>query len=214
MHKEMAKSIAAAAGVTSPKGVVVRREELRKSEVMARPYVIKPVCEGSSVGVRIVREGDNAPPVDDGDGEFGEEVLVEEFIAGRELTVAVMGDRALAVTEICPKQGFYDYTAKYTDGRADHLVPAPVPTAITEAALDAALSAHRALGCRGVTRSDFRYDETRTGKNGGAGPLYWLEVNTQPGMTPLSLVPEQAAYLGMSFSELCGWMVEHAACDA
>jgi D-alanine-D-alanine ligase len=215
MDKVMAKRIAAAAGVTSPNGLVVRREDLCAGEVMERPYVIKPVNEGSSVGVRIVREGDNRPAVDDEAWEFGEEVLVEQFIPGRELTVSVMGDRSLAVTEIRAKVGFYDYEAKYTDGRADHLIPAPIGPKATEAALGAALAAHQALGCRGVSRSDFRYDDVdvETGRN-GMGKLYWLEVNTQPGMTPLSLVPEQAAHLGISFPELCAWMVENAACDA
>jgi D-alanine-D-alanine ligase len=210
MDKPMAKSIVGAAGVTSPKGMIVKREEFAGGDVMARPYVIKPPNEGSSVGVRILREGDNKPAIDDATWEFGEEVLVEEFIPGRELTVSVMGDRALAVTEIRAIQGFYDYDAKYTDGKADHLVPAPLEDETTEAVLDAALTAHQALGCRGVTRSDFRYDDT----NGAKGRLYWLEINTQPGMTPLSLVPEQAAHLGISFLELCAWMVENAACDS
>ena len=215
MNKVMAKRVAAAAGVISPNGLIVRREELRKREVMARPYVIKPPNQGSSVGVHIVHEGDNRPTVDDEAWEFGDEVLVEQFIPGRELTVSVMGERALAVTEIQAKQGFYDYDAKYTDGRADHLVPAPIGVEATEAALAAAFAAHQALGCRGVSRSDFRYDDTGLeAKQNGMGKLYWLEVNTQPGMTPLSLVPEQAAHLGISFTELCAWMVENAACDS
>ncbi|MEE8499563.1 MAG: D-alanine--D-alanine ligase [Kiloniellales bacterium] len=215
MNKVMAKRVAAAAGVISPSGLIVRREELRKREVMARPYVIKPPNQGSSVGVHIVHEGDNRPTVDDETWEFGDEVLVEQFIPGRELTVSVMGERALAVTEIQAKQGFYDYDAKYTDGRADHLVPAPIGAEATEAALAAAFAAHQALGCRGVSRSDFRYDDTGLeAKQNGMGKLYWLEVNTQPGMTPLSLVPEQAAHLGISFTELCAWMVENAACDS
>ncbi len=210
MDKPTAKSIVAAAGIVSPKGIVVRREAFASGDVMERPYVIKPINEGSSVGVRIVGEGDNKPAIDDEGWEFGEDVLVEEFIPGRELTVSVMGDRALAVTEIQTKKGFYDYTAKYTDGRSNHLVPAPLEPDVTEAALGAALSAHQALGCRGVSRSDFRYDDT----NGAKGRLYWLEINTQPGMTPLSLVPEQAAHLGISFPDLCAWMVENAACDS
>ncbi|MFQ6017890.1 MAG: D-alanine--D-alanine ligase [Kiloniellaceae bacterium] len=214
MNKQMAKGIVAAAGVISPEGIVVRREALLEGKVMERPYVVKPVREGSSVGVRIVKEGDNAPPIDDAAWAFGDEVLVERYIAGRELTVAVMGDRALAVTEIRPKQGFYDYDAKYTDGRAAHLIPAPVAPSVSEAAMSAAVAAHRALGCRGVTRADFRYDDSGLGPDQGAPDrLYFLEVNTQPGMTPLSLVPEQAAHLGMSFAELCTWMVENAACD-
>jgi D-alanine-D-alanine ligase len=213
MDKVTAKRVVAAAGVTSPQGLVVRREELRESEPIARPYVIKPVNEGSSVGVRIVREGDNRPVVDDAAWGFGEEVLIEPFIPGRELTVSVMGDRALAVTDIQAKVGFYDYEAKYTDGRAIHVIPAEIGPEATQAALEAALAAHQALGCRGVSRSDFRYDDTQI-KNGGIGELYWLEVNTQPGMTPLSLVPEQAAHLGISFPEICAWMVENAACDS
>jgi len=213
MDKQMTKHLVAAQGVTSPEGIVVRREDLMKGQVMDPPYVVKPLREGSSVGVRIVREGDNRPSFEDADWTFGEELLVERFIPGRELTVSVMGDRALAVTEIRPREGFYDYTAKYTDGRADHLIPAPVPGSVAAAAMDAARAAHRALGCRGVSRSDFRYDDTKV-KNGEAGGLYFLEVNTQPGMTPLSLVPEQAAHLGMSFAELCTWMVENAACDS
>ena len=213
MDKVTAKRVVAAAGVTSPQGLVVRREELRESEPIARPYVIKPINEGSSVGVRIVREGDNRPAVDDAAWGFGDEVLIEPFIPGRELTVSVMGDRALAVTDIQAKVGFYDYEAKYTDGRAIHVIPAEIGPKATQAALEAALAAHQALGCRGVSRSDFRYDDTQI-KNGGMGELYWLEVNTQPGMTPLSLVPEQAAHLGISFPEICAWMVENAACDS
>jgi D-alanine-D-alanine ligase len=213
MDKVAAKRVVAAAGVTSPRGLVVHRAELREREPIARPYVIKPINEGSSVGVRIVREGDNRPAVDDAAWGFGEEVLIEPFIPGRELTVSVMGDRALAVTDIQAKSGFYDYEAKYTDGRAIHVIPAEIGPKATQAALDAALAAHQALGCRGVSRSDFRYDDTQI-ENGGMGELYWLEVNTQPGMTPLSLVPEQAAHLGISFPEICAWMVENAACDS
>ena len=213
MDKVTAKRVVAAAGVASPQGLVVHRAELREREPIARPYVIKPINEGSSVGVRIVREGDNRPAVDDAAWGFGEEVLIEPFIPGRELTVSVMGDRALAVTDIQAKSGFYDYEAKYTDGRAIHVIPAEIGPKATQAALDAALAAHQALGCRGVSRSDFRYDDTQV-ENGGMGELYWLEVNTQPGMTPLSLVPEQAAHLGISFPEICAWMVENAACDS
>jgi D-alanine-D-alanine ligase len=192
---------------------VVRREELRDREPMERPFVIKPINEGSSVGVCIVRENDNRLAVDAAEWGLDEKVLIEPFIPGRELTVAVMGDRALAVTEIQAKTGFYDYDAKYTDGRAVHVVPAEIGPEATQAALDAALAAHRALGCRGVSRSDFRYDDTRV-ENGEMGEMYWLEVNTQPGMTPLSLVPEQAAHLGISFPEICAWMVENATCDS
>jgi D-alanine-D-alanine ligase len=213
MDKVVAKRVVATAGVVSPQGLVIRRDELREREPIPRPYVIKPPNEGSSVGVRIVRAGDNRPAVDDAAWEFGENVLIEPFIPGRELTVAVMGDRALAVTEIQAKVGFYDYDAKYTDGRAVHVIPAEIGPDATQAALDASVAAHQALGCRGVSRSDFRYDDTQI-EGGGMGELYWLEVNTQPGMTPLSLVPEQAAHLGISFSEICAWMVENATCDS
>jgi D-alanine-D-alanine ligase len=177
---------------------------------MARPFVVKPTAEGSSVGVRIVRKGDNLPPLGSSGWQFGAEVLVERYIPGRELTVAVMGGEALAVTELRPHAGFYDYEAKYTEGKTDHIVPAQVPPAVGEAAKHMAVAAHTALGCRGITRSDFRYDDTRSGLDG----LYLLEVNTQPGMTPLSLVPEQAAHRGIPFPDLMAWMVEHAQCDA
>ncbi|RMD60822.1 MAG: D-alanine--D-alanine ligase [Alphaproteobacteria bacterium] len=215
MDKQMTKRIAAAAGVVSPEGRVVPVEEVLAGDVMARPYVVKPVHEGSSVGVHIVREGDNTPPLDARGWRFGTKVLVEKFIPGRELTVGVMGARALAVTEIRPREGFYDYQSKYTDGRAEHLIPAPVPAQVAEAAMAAAVAAHRALGCRGVTRSDFRYDDTGAVEGDPVRErLYFLEINTQPGMTPLSLVPEQAAHVGLSFVELCSWMVENATCDS
>jgi D-alanine-D-alanine ligase len=208
MDKPMAKQLFAAAAIPCPDGRIVRREELANGPVIDPPYVIKPVNEGSSVGVHIVREGDNRPPLDD--WPFGETVLVENYIPGRELTVAVMGDRALGVTELRPNEGFYDYAAKYEEGRTTHLCPAPISDEIADLAMDYALRAHAALGCRGVSRSDFRYDDT----GGEPGDLYMLEINTQPGMTPLSLVPEQAAYTGVSFSELVSWMVENAECDA
>ena len=175
---------------------------------------MKPVREGSSVGVRIVRDGDNQPPISVSGWEPETDLLVEPFIAGRELTVSVMGDRALAVTEIRPLgEGFYDYDAKYSEDSqvaAVHVLPAEVPKVIYDGAMSAALAAHQALGCRGVSRSDFRYDDTGT----APGSLYYLETNTQPGMTSTSLVPEQARYLGISFSDLCAWMVENAACDS
>ena len=208
MDKPVAKRLFAAAAIPCPDGRIVRREELANGAVIDPPYVIKPVNEGSSVGVHIVREGDNRPPLDD--WPYGETVLVESYIPGRELTVAVMGDRALGVTELQPHDGFYDYAAKYEEGRTTHLCPAPVPEEIAELAMDYALKAHDALGCRGVSRADFRYDDT----GGEPGDLYMLEINTQPGMTPLSLVPEQAAYKGVGFAELVSWMVENAACDA
>jgi D-alanine-D-alanine ligase len=169
------------------------------------------VNEGSSVGVEIMREGGNRRAAVAAAWTFGPEAMVEEYIPGRELTVAVMGERALAVTEITAANGdFYDYEAKYADGGSRHVVPAAIHPEIYSRALDVALAAHRALGCRGATRSDFRYDDTK----GEPGRLVLLEVNTQPGLTPTSLLPEQAAHLGMSFPQLCAWMVEHAACRA
>jgi D-alanine-D-alanine ligase len=208
MNKPMAKSLVAAAGITCPDGMVVTAESLANGDPMPRPYVVKPIAEGSSVGVHIIHVGDNRAPLGDRSWQFGEEVLVEKYIEGRELTVTVMGDRALEVTELRPTVDFYDYEAKYTDGVTEHLVPAPINPTIREQALAAALSAHQLLSCRGVTRSDFRYDDT----GGEPGRLYYLETNTQPGMTALSLVPEQAAQIGISFPQLCAWMVENASC--
>lgn len=208
MDKAMAKKLFEAEGIPCPAGEVVSMERLRAGGVMEPPYVIKPVDEGSSVGVHIVQPGDNDLPLDDLPSD--RPVLVEKYIAGRELTVSVMGDRALAVTELRPHQGFYDYTAKYTDGKTTHLCPAPVSDEVAQKAMDYAVTAHRALGCRGVSRADFRYDDTQK----DPGDLYMLEVNTQPGMTPLSLVPEQAAHAGISFEDLMDWMVENAACDS
>ena len=209
MDKAMAKRVFAAAGITCPAGRVIDPSELMAGDPLPRPYVVKPNSEGSSVGVRIVQKGDNLPPPEECGWHVGQPLLVEPYIAGRELTVGVMGDRPLAVTELRPKAGFYDYAAKYTEGKTEHLVPAPVHGSILRQALDAALAAHRALGCRGVSRSDFRYDDTA----GEPGKLYLLEVNTQPGMTPLSLVPEQAKHLGIPFPQLVAWMVENAKCD-
>lgn len=208
MDKAMAKKLFEAEGIPCPPGEVVAIEELRAGHVMDPPYVVKPNDEGSSVGVHVVQPGDNALPLDD--LEAGRPVLVEKYIAGRELTVSVMGDRALAVTELRPHQGFYDYTAKYTDGKTTHLCPAPISDEVAQKAMDFAVTAHKALGCRGVSRADFRYDDTQK----DPGDLYMLEVNTQPGMTPLSLVPEQAAHAGISFEDLMDWMVENAACDS
>jgi D-alanine-D-alanine ligase len=208
MDKTVAKRLFESAGLRCPAGQLVHRSAVQAGDVLARPYVVKPNNEGSSVGVTIVRQGDNALPFSGIDWPFGDQVLVEPYIPGRELTVGVMGERPLAVTELRPRQGFYDYTAKYTEGRTEHLVPAPLPPAVYEAALQSALTAHKVLGCRGVSRADFRYDDSKDNPSG----LYLLEVNTQPGMTPLSLVPEQARYLGISFSELVGWIAEQARC--
>jgi D-alanine-D-alanine ligase len=208
MNKAMAKRLFASAGLRSPEGHLTTIDALQNgAPPMAPPYVVKPNNEGSSVGVRIVREADERP-IDRNDWPFGPEVLVERYIPGRELTVAVLDDRPLTVTEVRPRDGFYDYHAKYTEDEAVHLIPAPIPEELSEQALAAALTAHRVLGCRGVSRADFRYDESEP------DGLYLLEVNTQPGMTPLSLVPEQAAHVGIEFDDLVERLVEAAQCDA
>jgi D-alanine-D-alanine ligase len=209
MDKPSAKRIATAAGVRAPKGRVVTRAELSAGDPIPRPYIVKPVAEGSTVGVRIVTDRGNAPVLGD-DWTFGESALVEEYIRGRELTVGVMGDRALGVTEIRFKGGVFDFTAKYTPGHAEHLLPAPVPPDVYEEAKRMALIAHQSIGCSGVSRSDFRYDDSKPGTEG----LYFLEINTQPGFTPISLVPEQAQREGISFGALCKWLVENAQCHA
>ncbi len=208
MDKPTAKRLFAAEGIRCPEGVVLPLAQAHTA--MAAPYVVKPAAEGSSVGVVIVREGDNAAPLELNDWTFGGDVLIERYVPGRELTVGVMDDRALAVTELRPRQGFYNYEAKYTEGKTEHLLPAPVPEVVAQQAMDWALAAHRALGCRGATRCDFRYDDTADGTAG----LYLLEINTQPGLTPLSLLPEQAAHIGIDFPALCAWMVEAAQCDS
>jgi D-alanine-D-alanine ligase len=177
---------------------------------MEPPYVVKPVNEGSSVGVFVIRQGDNRPPGELGSERWtlGEEVMVEKFVPGRELTVAVLGGQALAVTEIVPRAKFYDYEAKYGEGGSEHIIPAPVPQEIYDEAKRIALLAHQSLGCRGVSRTDIRFDDSKK-----PGRLIVLEVNTQPGMTPTSLTPEQAAFMGMNYAQLCSWMVEDASCD-
>lgn len=208
MDKAMTKRVLETAGVRSPKGLVLTRGEITGgAHPMPAPYIVKPVDEGSTVGVTLVREGQNSPV---GDAwTFGERALVEEFIRGRELTVGVMGDRALAVTEIVFEAQVYDYTAKYSAGHAVHTIPAAIPDAVAEEAKRLAVVAHQTLGCRGVSRSDFRWDDSRPGTDG----LYFLEINNQPGMTPLSLVPEQAAHVGISYGALVGWLVENASCQ-
>jgi D-alanine-D-alanine ligase len=177
---------------------------------MEPPYVVKPVNEGSSVGVFIIRKGDNRPPGELGSDSWtlADEVMVEEFVPGRELTVAVMGGKALGVTEIVPKTAFYDYEAKYAAGGSMHVLPAQVSASVAGDAMRLAERAHVALGCRGVSRSDFRFDDTQ-----GNARLILLETNTQPGMTPTSLVPEQAAHNGMDFGALVRWIIEDATCD-
>ena len=208
MDKPKAKRIFAQEGLRCSPGRVVNREDTLHGDPYEPPFVVKPTNEGSSIGVHIVRSGDNYRPIAE-NWAYGDEVLVEPFIPGRELTVAVMDGEALCVTEITSDHGFYDYDAKYAAGGSVHLVPAPLPDEITTEALDMASRAHAVLGCRGVSRSDFRYDDTEA----DPGELYLLEINTQPGMTPTSLVPEQAAYRGISFPELVSRMVEDARCD-
>jgi D-alanine-D-alanine ligase len=213
MHKVRAKETMRAAGVPVPEGKVVARREAAKAHVLPRPYVLKPVAEGSSVGVFIVREDHQHPPqeLNDPGWAFGEALLAERFIPGRELTCAVMGDRALGVIEIVPAEAltFYNYEAKYAQGGSRHLLPAPISPNVYQLVQKLALTAHNALGCRGVSRADFRFDDTP----GGSGEVVCLEVNTQPGMTATSLVPELAAHAGLSFAELVSWMVEEASCN-
>lgn len=208
MDKQRAKATLEAAGIPCPEGFIANRFEAAKSHAMKPPYVAKPNAQGSSVGVHIVLEGANRPPADLGadDWGMGDEVLIERYIPGRELTVAVMGDRPLAVTEIIVNTEFYDYEAKYSAGGSTHILPAPVPEAIAEQAKFLAVKAHQALGCMGMTRSDFRYDES------AKQPLWLLEINTQPGMTSTSLAPEQASYCGIVFEDLVEWMAENASC--
>jgi D-alanine-D-alanine ligase len=209
IDKELTKMVLVPHGIRMPEGRIVESEALFQADPMPRPYVLKPVNEGSSVGVAIVTaQGNYGDPISrDSKGPWQEfeRLLAEPFIRGRELTAAVLGDEALAVTELRPKSGFYDYDAKYTDGLTEHVCPADIPDEIRDAALDMALRAHQLLGCRGASRSDFRWDDSQ-----GIDGLYLLEVNTQPGMTPLSLVPEQAKYRGMSYPELVQRIVEEA----
>jgi D-alanine-D-alanine ligase len=211
MNKQAAKVAMIAAGVPVPEGRVVSRAEAAKGHVLPRPYVLKPVSEGSSVGVFIVTEEHTHPPQEltRPDWSFGEELLAERFIPGLELTCAVLGDEALDVIEIEAATRFYDYEAKYAPGGSRHILPARISPDIYERVRKLSLAAHRALGCRGVTRADFRFDN----RAGGTGELACLEVNTQPGMNETSLVPELAAYNGMTFGELVKWMAEDASLD-
>jgi D-alanine-D-alanine ligase len=211
MDKEAAKALFASAGLPIASGRIVSVAELEAADPLPLPYVVKPVNEGSSVGVEVVRGGDNRRADIARGWTFGPGVMVEEYIPGRELTVSVLNDRALAVTEICAVAGtFYDYESKYADGGSHHIIPANVHPDAYARAMEMAVAAHRAIGCRGATRCDFRYDDSA----GEPGRLVLLEINTQPGLTPTSLLPEQAAYCGMSFQQLCAWMVENAACRA
>jgi len=211
MDKEKSKAVLRAAGVKVPGGGLYDRHEVASRHVIDPPYIIKPNAEGSSVGVFLVPEGANGPQAEVGYPEwpYGEQVMVEPFIPGKELAVTVLGEksgpRALTVTDITPTKGFYDYEAKYAPGGSVHVLPAVLPPHVFEAALRQSELAHAAMGCRGVSRSDFRYDDVND-------VLVLLEVNTQPGMTPTSLAPEQAAHTGMSYEDLVRWMVEDASC--
>ena len=208
MDKDAAKAVFMAADLPVARGRTLSLADLAGGHPLALPYVLKPLNEGSSVGVSIMRAGGPSLAQVLRQWRWGPRAMVEEFIPGRELTVGVLADRALAVTEIVATAGFYDYDAKYRAGGSTHIVPAPIPPEVGARAMAIAVAAQHALGCRGATRADFRYDDTA----GGPGRLVLLEVNTQPGMTATSLLPEQAAMVGMSFELLCGWMVEHASC--
>ena len=209
IDKELTKHALVPHGIPMPGGRIVRSEDLYQGDPLARPYVLKPVNEGSSVGVAIVTAESNygSPIRRDAEGPWQrfETLLAEPYIRGRELTAAVLGDRALMVTELVPKSGFYDFDAKYTEGMTEHVCPAQIPPEITQLCLDYALKAHRLLGCRGTSRSDFRWDDEQ-----GVEGLFLLETNTQPGMTPLSLVPEQARHCGIEYGELVEIIIEDA----
>jgi D-alanine-D-alanine ligase len=205
MDKARSKAAFAAAGLPVVPSVIVPKAQAMAAHQLPTPYVIKPNSEGSSVGVYLVAEGANTPPVLG--PEMPEMVMVEAYAPGREMTTTVMGDRALTVTDIIT-DGWYDYDAKYKPGGSHHVIPADIPAEIHAACLDYALRAHQALGCRGVTRTDFRWDESR-----GLDGLILLELNTQPGLTPTSLAPEQAAQCGLSFPEFCDWMIKDASCN-
>jgi D-alanine-D-alanine ligase len=208
MDKAASRAVFAAAGLPIAQGRVIDIAELEHIDPLPRPYVVKPLNEGSSVGVRILRRGENAREEIARDWRFGSQALVETFIPGRELTVGVMGDRALTVTDIAAAHEFYDYESKYAQGGSHHILPAHIHPHAHAQALHLARAAHDALGCRGATRADFRYDDT----DGEPGRLVLLEVNTQPGLTRTSLLPEQAAFCGIAFPALCAWMVEQAQC--
>ncbi len=212
MKKDLAKTVLAAAGIPVAHGVTVDRHEAAKRHVLPPPYVLKPVSEGSSFGVVIVKEDRGHPPQEVGreDWPYGDALLAERFVDGKELTCAAMGERVFDIIEVeLLSEAFYGYDAKYAKGGSRHILPANLKPNIYHKVQDLTLRAHRALGCRGVSRADFRYDETK----GEEGELVCLEVNTQPGMTETSLVPDMAAHAGLSFAELVAWMVEDASCD-
>lgn len=211
MDKSQAKRIAKTHGIPVAEAKVMSRFDFTSAHPMKPPYVVKPVREGSSFGVVIVKEDQSHPPqvITSSEWRYGETVMVERYIAGRELTCGVMGDVALGVTEIVPQgHSFYDYDSKYVSGGSKHVIPAQISPKIYQKVQTLALTAHKAMGCRGVSRSDFRYDDRFSEE----GELIWLEINTQPGMTPTSLVPEMAQHAGHSFGEFLRWMVEDASC--
>ena len=210
MDKHRAKAVLRDVGIMVPEGLLVPREDAARAHPIDPPYVVKPNAQGSSVGVYIVKNGDGPAAQMAENKDMGELVLVERFIPGRELTVAVMDGKALGVTEIIPNTDWYDYEAKYADGGSAHIIPAKISNEAAQLCMTWALLAHEALGCRGVSRSDFRFDEKNSKKMDIVNKIVMLELNTQPGMTPTSLVPEQAAYVGMDFDQLCRWMVEDA----
>lgn len=207
MDKRKSKNVFQSIGIDVAKDIAVSRADAVKSHPLQRPYVVKPISNGSSLGVVIVGEDDPIPSdiLLSDNWTFGDNLMAEEFVPGRELTVGVLGGEPLAVTEIMPSNHFYDYEAKYEIGGSEHTLPAEVSQSVADRALEVSHNAHEILGCRGVTRADFRYDESND-------RLVLLEMNTQPGMTPTSLVPEQAAYRGMSFEDLVVWMIEDASC--
>jgi D-alanine-D-alanine ligase len=211
-QKDLAKVVLEAAGVPVPHGITIDRHEAARRHVLEPPYVLKPINEGSSLGVVIVKEDRAHPPQEVGreDWPYGDLILAERFVDGKELTCAAMGERVFGVIEVQPvSEAFYGYDAKYAKGGSKHILPAELKPNIYHKVQDLTLRAHRALGCRGVSRADFRFDETK----GEEGELVCLEVNTQPGMTETSLVPEMAVHAGLSFGDLVAWMVEDASCD-
>ena len=214
MDKHRSKAVLSAVGINVPEGTLVSRVEAATSHALEAPYVVKPNAQGSSVGVYIVHQGDEPPANMAKNEHMGDFVLAEKFAPGRELTVAVIGDKALCVTDIIPQTEWYDVEAKYSDGGSVHVVPADIPDIVRDTCMTWALLAHQTLGCRGVTRSDFRYDDTNSKVSENlsdiVNKIVMLEINTQPGMTPTSLLPEQAAHMGTSFNQLCRWMVEDA----
>lgn len=208
MNKPLSKTIARTVGVRCAQGVTVTVEDVLKGDVMEPPYVVKPASEGSSVGVRIIMDRENQPPLDIENWMFGEEVLVERYIPGRELTVAVLDGKAQAVTEIVSQTRFFDYAAKYQDNRTSYILPADIPGEVYDTLLQWSEDIYEAIGCAGIARCDYRYDDSQPGTDG----LYFLEINTQPGLTAESIGPSQVIYNGMSFVDLCKHLVETAKC--